>query len=146
MRSLTQIVLPTLAAAALLGLSGTATGGSLNTSDQWSGDLRYSVYHIAAENAAMGTDSGMASGQAGRAGPESLPMGKADTDITAWPSDTRYSVYHIAAEFEASKASAAMSGQAGRAGPESLPMGRLELLDTKDTRFSIYDQTGRDRW
>jgi len=138
-------VLPTLAAIALLGLSGTASGGGLADSDRFSGDLRYSIYHIAAENDAMKA-AGMESGQAGRAGPESLPMGKGDTDITAWPSDTRYSVYHIAAEYEASKASTAMSGQAGRAGPESLPMGRLELLDTKDTRFSIYDQAGRDHW
>ena len=146
MKHLSHSVLPALAAVALCGLSTSALGGGMNDADRWSGDLRYSVYHIAAENDAALKEGAMASGQAGRAGPESLPVGKTDSDITAWPSDTRYSVYHIAAERDAEKKASAMSGQAGRAGPETVPMGRVELLDTHDTRFSIYDDKGRSEW
>lgn len=148
MKSLTHTMFSTLAAAALLGISGSASAGSTggHDSDRFSGDLRYSVYHIAAENDAMRSGSGMEAGQAGRAGPESVPMGKTSGDLLAWPEDTRYSVYHIAAEYDAAKKAGLLSGQAGPAGPETLSKGRIVSDDVSDIRFSIYDDSGRTSW
>lgn len=150
MKSLTHTMLSTLAAAVLLGISGSASAGSTGStghdSDRFSGDLRYSVYHIAAENDAMKSGSGMEAGQAGRAGPESVPMGKTGGDLLAWPDDTRHSVYHIAAEYEAAKKAGMLSGQAGPAGPETLTKGRIDAGNASDIRFSIYDDSGRTSW
>ncbi|MBN8442423.1 MAG: hypothetical protein J0M28_12110 [Thauera sp.] len=146
MKRLTHIMFSTLTAGVLLGLSSSVSAGGMSDDSRWSGDLRYSAYHIAAENDAMRADTSMSSGQAGRAGPESLPMGKTTDDMAAWQNDLRYSVYHIAADYDAAKASGAMSGQAGRAGPETLPGGRIEAVNASDIRFSIYDDTGRTSW
>jgi hypothetical protein len=73
-------------------------------------------------------------------------MGKTSGDLLAWPEDTRYSVYHIAAEYDAAKKAGLLSGQAGPAGPETLSKGRIVSDDVNDTRFSIYDDSGRTSW
>ncbi|ATE61121.1 hypothetical protein CCZ27_15290 [Thauera sinica] len=69
----------TTLAASVLGVSASAFGGSMGhaghaaADDPWSGDLRYGIYHIAAERDAM-KSGGMEAGQAGRVGPESVPV------------------------------------------------------------------------
>lgn len=146
MKRFTHVMLSTVAAGVLLGLSASVSAADTSLDSRFSGDLRYSVYHIAAENDAMHSAASMSSGQAGRAGPESVPMGKTGDDMAAWSGDLRYSVYHIAAEYDAAKAAGAMSGQAGRAGPETLPGGRIESANVSDIRFSIYDDTGHTSW
>lgn len=93
-------LMSTVAAAVLLGMSfGVAAGttgmsSSEHTTPALSQDLRDSVYQLARDHeaereaAAMRGDSRM--GQAGRAGPEQVPMGRTEAADT---SDTRFSIY-----------------------------------------------------
>lgn len=137
--------LPKLAAGLLLGVSCSAfAGGMPYQSEEFSRDQGYSLDQHAADLAAIGTTSGMEAGQAGRAGPETVPMtGAAAADTVAWPTELRYSVYHLAAELDAAKASMS-SGQAGPTGPEALP-GAMSEPEEKG-RFRIDDRAGGSFW
>lgn len=148
MKRTIQNVFSTLAASALLGISaGALAAGTDYDASRWSGDLRYSVYHVAAEYEATKAAAAMEAGQAGRAGPTSIPVARTGPDSDAWSGDLRYSVYHIAAEYAAAKAAGTLSsGQAGPSGPQSLINGRIEPSHGSDIRFSIYDPDDRAYW
>lgn len=98
MRHLTPTLLSTFAAAVLLGMSASAGAdstmgsGRATTSQAYSLDLRDSVYQLARDHDTARREpmAMSASGQAGRAGPETVPMGKTHS---ANVGDTRFSIY-----------------------------------------------------
>ncbi len=142
-------VLPTLAAGVLLGLSfSVSAGGMTYDTSRWSGDQGYSLDQLAGEFGTTTPAMGLEAGQAGRAGPETVPMASTTSgDAVAWPAESRYSVYHLAAELEAAKAADSMgTGQAGRAGPESLPAAGADSTDMTERRFRIDDRRGGSLW
>lgn len=99
MRHLTSTLLSTLFASALLGMSGTASAGTdmsneraMATTPAYSPDLRDSVYQLARDHDAQRREARAmgSAGQAGRAGPETVPMGKTQA---ANVGDIRFSIY-----------------------------------------------------
>lgn len=146
MRRQASSMLSRLAAGLLLGVSfGVSAAGMSDDTGRWSGDEGYSLDQLAADFAAASTITGTEAGQAGRAGPESVPMmSSTASEGVAWPLEHRYSVYHLAAELEAAKAAGMDTGQAGRAGPESLPAATPDMKI--HGRFIIDDRRGGTFW
>lgn len=150
MRRVASSMLPKLAAGVALGVSVTAFAAGGHGALQSFSEQGYGLDQIAAEFAAGTAASGMEAGQAGRAGPETVPMmGATVGDAVAWPAETRYSVEHIAAEHEAARAAERLSsGQAGRAGPEALPDATPGAADMKSRSGPGWpdDATGGSFW
>lgn len=97
MKHLYPTLLSTLAAGLMMSLSFSAAGAQpeMNAAreartGEFAGELRYSIYELAREHAGARSAPMAATGQAGRAGPEQLPMGRIHPNDVG---DTRFSVF-----------------------------------------------------
>lgn len=106
----------------LAGVSGAALA-------DWPTESQFSVYHLASVHSAASSQ-----GQAGRAGPASIPGLQVVAD---WPVESAYSVYHLA-----SLNNQAGASQAGRAGPGTLD-GSVAAPANIELWNSIYDSNAR---
>lgn len=134
MKKRIHTALSPLAVALLMGASGAA----LAVDEPHPTESAHSVYHLARE---LPTTSYAPVGQAGRAGPETLPRTGAEWSAQETPTEARHSVWDIAREHQMMDSSPDM-GHRGRAGPDDFSPDRTESRTHQtptEAQYSVWD-------